>query len=177
MEAKTSKHNLEDIADTVPGGDHPRVHHFVSNGTWGDAIVLDWVSREADGRLGGMPDSHLLVDESAMSKKGDDSVGVGRQSNGRLGKVDHCQVGVFAALAADYQIALLEGRLYLPQEWCDDPARCAAAKIPEKDRVFKTKTQLALELVRTQRARGVRRRQIDIDSKKRRNPPILEDDL
>ena len=59
----------------------------------------------------------------------------------------------------------------------DHPARCAAAKIPEKDRVFKTKTQLALELVRTQRARGVRRRQIDIDSKKRRNPPILEDDL
>lgn len=173
MEAKTGERNLEDIADTVPGGDHQQVHHFVSNGTWDDAIVLDWVSREADGRLGGMPDSHLLVDESAMSKKGDDSVGVGRQYNGRLGKVDNCQVGVFAALAANCRVALLEGRLYLPQEWCDDPARCAAAKIPEKDRVFKTKTQLALELVRTQRARGVRFHWTSMDAGYGKDPALL----
>ena len=89
MEAKAGDRNLEDIADTVPGGDHQRVHHFVSNSPWVDATVLDWVSRQADGRLGGLPDSHLIVDESGFSKKGGNSVGVARQYNGRLGKVDN----------------------------------------------------------------------------------------
>ena len=57
MEAKTGDRNLEDIADTVPGGDHQQIHHFVSNSPWVDAHVLDWVSREVDGRLGELPDS------------------------------------------------------------------------------------------------------------------------
>lgn len=138
-----------------------------------DATVLDWVSRQADGRLGGLPDSHLIVDESGFSKKGADSVGVARQYNGRLGKVDSCQVGVFAALAAGNRVTLLEGRLYLPEAWCEDPARCAKAKVPEADRTFKSKAQIALELVRTQRARGVRFHWVSMDAGYGKDPALL----
>ena len=95
----------------------------------------------------------LIVDESGHSKKGNSSVGVARQYNGRLGKVDNCQVGVFAALAAGARVTLLEGRLYLPEVWCEDAARCDKVKVPADKREFKTKSQMALEMVRTQRAR------------------------
>ena len=173
MEAKSGERNLEDIADTVPGGDHQRLHHFVSNSPWVDAKVLDWVSREADGRLGGLPDSHLMVDESGYSKKGNSSVGVARQYNGRLGKVDNCQVGVFAALAAGDRVTLLEGRMYLTETWCDDPARCDKAKVPQEARTFQSKAQIALELVRTQRARGVRFNWVSMDAGYGKDPALL----
>jgi SRSO17 transposase len=79
MEAKAGARNLEDIAGTVPGGDHQRIHHFVSNSPWDDSKVLDWVGTQADGLPGGLPQSHLIIAESALSKKGDASVGVARQ--------------------------------------------------------------------------------------------------
>ncbi|MCU7905008.1 MAG: transposase [Candidatus Thiodiazotropha sp. (ex Epidulcina cf. delphinae)] len=40
----------------------------------------------------------MRIDESGFTKKGRCSVGVARQYNGRLGKTDNYQVGVFAAL-------------------------------------------------------------------------------
>lgn len=173
MEAKAGERNLEDIADTVPGGDHQRVHHFVSNSPWVDASVLDWVSGAADGLLGGLPQSHLIIDESGFTKKGGHSAGVARQYNGRLGKVDNCQVGVFAALAAGQRVTLLEGRLYLPESWCEDPARCRKAKVPENARIFKSKARMALELVRAARARGVRYHWVSLDGGYGKDPALL----
>lgn len=173
MEAKAGERNLEDIADTVPGGDHQRIQHFVSNTPWDDSKVLDWVATQADGLLGGLPQSHLIIDESAFSKKGDASVGVARQYNGRLGKVDNCQIGVFAALSAGDRVTLLEGRLYLPREWCEDPARCDKAKVPAEARAFQSKAQIALALVRTARARGVRYHWTGIDAGYGKDPALL----
>ena len=54
--------------------------------------MLAWVSAQADGMLGGTPQSDLIIDESAFNKKGASSAGVARQYNGRIGKVDSCQV-------------------------------------------------------------------------------------
>lgn len=173
LEAKAGERNLEDIADTVPGGDHQRVHHFVSNSPWVDATVLEWVSRAADGLLGGLPQSHLIIDESGFTKKGASSVGVARQYNGRMGKVDNCQAGVFAALAAGRRVTLLEGRLYLPEAWCEDAARCRKAKVPEEARTFKSKAQMALEMVRTARARGVRCHWVSLDGGYGKDPALL----
>jgi SRSO17 transposase len=173
LEAKTGDRNLEDIADTVPGGDHQRLHTFISETPWDRAKVLDWVSAQADGMLGGSPQSHLIIDESGFSKKGASSAGVARQYNGRLGKVDNCQVGVFAALAAGSRVTLLEGRLYLPQDWCEDPARCQIAKVPHEHREFKTKTQIALEMVRGQRARGVHFNYVSTDAFYSKDPAFL----
>ena len=57
----------------------------------------------------------LYVDESAFQKKGEKSVGVARQWNGRLGNQDNCQVGVFGALGRGDQVSLIDARLYLPE--------------------------------------------------------------
>jgi SRSO17 transposase len=111
---------------------------------------------EADGLLGGNRNSCLLIDESGFKKSGSHSVGVGRQWCGRLGKVENCQVGVFAALGRDQRVTLVDERLYLPEKWIDDPARCEQAGIPEAFRCFKTKVALALEMVAHQRRIGVR---------------------
>lgn len=173
MEAKTGDRNFEDIAETVPGADHQRVQHFISDTPWDDGKVLAEVSRRANGLLGGTPMSYLIGDESAFSKKGPGSAGVARQHNGRLGKVDNCQVGVFVALAAGCRATLLEGRLYLPEAWCDDPARCAKAKIPEAARTFKSKTLILLEMVRDQRARGVEFQWVSTDAGYGKDPAFL----
>ncbi len=173
FEAKNGDRNLEDIAETVPGADHQRLHTFITDTPWDEGKVLDWTSAQADGLLGGAPQSHLVIDESGFSKKGASSAGVARQYNGRVGKVDNCQVGVFAALAAGRRVTLLEGRLYLPQEWCDSPARCDTARIPADRREFKSKAQIALEMVRAQRARGVRFHWVSVDGGYGNDPAFL----
>jgi SRSO17 transposase len=174
LEAAKGDRNLEDIAETVPGADHQRIHTFISDTGWDESKVLDWVSAQADGLLGGAPQCYIIVDESGFTKKGESSVGVARQYNGRLGKVDNCQVGVFTALAAGQRATLLEGRLYLPQkEWCDAPARCNKAKVPPAQRQFKTKAQIALEMVRTQRQRNVRFNWVSVDGGYGKDPAFL----
>ena len=100
LEARSGDRSLEDIAQTVPGPDHQRIHTFITNTPWNEAAVLDWVSAQADDMLGGAPQSHLIIDESAFGKKGASSARVARQYNGRIGKVDNCQVAVFSALAS-----------------------------------------------------------------------------
>ena len=75
-------------------------------------------------------------------------MGVSRQWNGRLGKIDNCQVGVFASLCNDSgDSGIIDYRLFLPEKWIDDPERCDKAGIPVEHQVFKTKLELALEMV------------------------------
>ena len=92
-----------------------------------------------------------VLDESAYAKKGTHSAGVARQHNGRLGKEDNCQVGVFLVGVTPEGLALLDHQLYLHGSWYegdDAAARRAAAHIPE-DLPFRTKPQIAAELIRT----------------------------
>src|ERR1700741_5399266 len=84
------------------------------------------------------------------------SVGASRQYLGRLGKVDNGQVAVFGVLAKRRFATAIDTRLYLPKEWTDDAQRCNKAGIPESERVFKTKSQLALEIVEQARRNGMR---------------------
>ena len=83
--------------------------------------------QEANRLLGGHADSALLIDESGCPKQGTHSVGVARQWCGQLGKVENCQVGVFAALSRGTGVTLIDERLFLPEAWTNDPARCQAA--------------------------------------------------
>jgi SRSO17 transposase len=129
---------------------------MLSDSPWDHRAVIDQVALEADGLLGGNRDSCLLIDESGFKKSGSHSVGVGRQWCGRFGKVENCQVGVFAALGRDRRDTLVDERLYLPQPWSEDPQRCERAGIPEEFRSFKTKVALALEMVAHQRRIGMR---------------------
>jgi len=95
-----------------------------------------------------------IVDETGFLKKGTKSVGVKRQYTGTAGKVENCQIGVFLAYATPKGQALLDRRLYLPQEWCDDAERRAEAKVPEEVE-FQTKPEQAVEMLEHAWEQGV----------------------
>jgi SRSO17 transposase len=100
-------------------------------------------------------DVGYIIDESAHLKKGNHSVGVSRQYAGVAGKVDNCQVGVYASLVWQCHSTLVNCRLFLPESWTSNPARCEKAGIPPDARVFKTKLELALDMIKADRAAGV----------------------
>jgi SRSO17 transposase len=140
LERKTS----EPIA--IQAG-HPRkpVQHFVGAGLWDDEAVMTELRRHVAAELGD-PEAVLIVDGSSFPKKGTASCGVDRQWCGRLGKVDHCQVGVFLAYAAPGGHAPLDRRLYLPEAWAADRKRREQTHVP-KEVVFQEKWRIALDLV------------------------------
>ena len=155
--------NMERMEEQVAGSDYFQLQHFVSDSPWDERPVLDKVARDADELLGGRAESCLTLDESGFTKKGDASAGVARQYNGRLGKVDNCQVAVFAALSCGDQATLIDTELYLPKEWIDDPARCGKVGIPEAEREYRTKPELAWKIVERQRRNGVRFSYVNAD--------------
>jgi SRSO17 transposase len=167
------KKNMERMAEVVPESDEQALQHFLSNSNWDERGVLDQVALEADALLGGTEESALLLDESAITKKGVKSVGVSRQWNGRLGKVDNCQVGVYAALSRGSHSTLIDTRLYLPASWVKDKPRCAAAGVPTQARRAKSKPQLALEMVRYNRRLGVRFSWVGMDGMYGKDPALL----
>ena len=95
----------------------------------------------------------LVLDETGFLKKGRQSVGVQRQYSGTAGRIENCQIGVFLALVGSRGRALVDRELYLPESWCRDRARCAAAGVPE-DVTFATKPQLALKMLQRAFAAG-----------------------
>lgn len=96
-----------------------------------------------------------ILDESAHIKKGNSSVGVARQYAGVIGKRENCQTGVYVSLVWQTHSTLINERLFLPESWTTDPKRCEKAGIPEENRQFKTKPQLALEMIQADLEAGV----------------------
>ena len=88
----------------------------------------------------------LVLDESGFPKRGRHSAGVGPQYCGRTGRVENCQVGVFLSYVTAQGHALIDRALYLPEDWCADPARRQAAHIPEAVR-FATKPDLGQQMI------------------------------
>ena len=86
-----------------------------------------------------------------------------RQYNGRLGKVDNCQVGVYSALACETRATLVGARLYLPQAWVGNPARCLKAGIPTAEIQPRTKIDLAKELLTEARVNELRFHYVGVD--------------
>jgi SRSO17 transposase len=170
---QADRKNMERMEEAVKDGDEQRLQHMLTNSAWDHRAVLDQVAMEADARLGGSAESGLLIDESGFAKKGAHSVGVARQWCGRLGKVDNCQVGVFAALGRGHLAAVTDVRLFLPAEWASDRRRCEVAGIPPEHRQSKSKAALALEMVRHQRALGVRFAWVGVDGGYGKEPEFL----
>jgi SRSO17 transposase len=96
-----------------------------------------------------------IIDESAHIKKGKESVGVSRQYAGVVGKVDNCQVAVYSSLVNDNRATIINEKLYLPQSWTSSKQKCDKAKIPIEFREYKTKPELALEMIDEDINRGV----------------------
>jgi len=151
---KAPRKNIERINEFVDGSNYESCQHFISNSSW-DYLALNQQIKSDANKILGSRESVICIDESAFTKKGKASVGVSRQWNGRLGKIDNCQVGVFASLCNNTQSTLIDYRLFLPQEWIDSPQRCQKAKVPVENQVFKTKLELAYEMICSASANGV----------------------
>ena len=95
-----------------------------------------------------------MFDGRDFPKQGRKSAGVARQYCGRLGKVANCQAGMFLACVSPLGRSLVDKRLYLPQVWTSDDARCQAAGVPEDRRGCRSKTELALEMLARTGERG-----------------------
>jgi SRSO17 transposase len=170
---QASRKNMERMEEVVPDCSYQSLQHFISDSEWETRAVLDQVAKEADRHLGGSENSCILIDETSFQKKGERSVGVDRQWSGRLGKVENCQVAVFASLTQGAYSTLIDTRLYLPQKWIQKPKRCLAAGVPETEVVFKSKSDLAFEMVLQARKNGVRFGWVGIDGGYGKEPAFL----
>jgi SRSO17 transposase len=144
---------MEKMSETVAGSEYQSLHHMLSESPWSRAGVRRQLVTDANAHFG--HPSALVIDESAIAKKGDKSAGVARQWNGRLGKTDNSQVGVFAAVTRDRLAALVDGELFVPETWFDDPERCQEAGMPE-GLEFRTKGEMALDMIYRLRREGLR---------------------
>jgi SRSO17 transposase len=121
------------------------MQHFVGAGLWDDEAVMAELRQHVGEELGDV-EGILIVDGSAFPKKGSESCGVARQWCGRLGKLENCQVGVFLAYSSSKGYAPLDRRLYLPQEWADDPWRRRKCHVPAEVE-FQEKWRIAIDLL------------------------------
>ena len=164
---------FEGMAAVVEAACPQQFQHFISNSPWAHEPVLAQLACDADRLIGGKPESCLIIDETSFIKQGDRSVGVARQWSGRLGKVDNCQVAVFAVLSDGRQNVPIDMRLYLPRQWVEDAARCERAGVPPSARQLKSKSEHALDLARTARARGVGFQWVGVDAGYGKEPAFL----
>ena len=162
--SETLNKNIERFEETIARSDYEGMQRFISGSSWDERALLDQLSCDVDGLLGGDPKSALIIDESSFAKQGKHSVGVQRQWNGSAGKVDNCQCGGFAALACNDKASLIDFDLYLPKEWTENTKRCDKAKIPEDRRNFRSKIDIALGLVARAVAASVRFAWVGADS-------------
>ncbi len=128
---------------------------FITESNWDEHSVIDQVSREVSSILPKRKLTGLIIDESGWVKKGDKSVGVRWQYCGNVGKISNSQVAVFACLSNGDFASMVDARLYLPEDWCNNPVRCKEAGIPNENRAFKTKLELAVDITHQQIRNGV----------------------
>src|SRR3954468_24268491 len=147
--------SLQPMALQLGLGGHDQLQHFIASSAWDDGPLWTVLAHEADRMIGG-PNAVLVVDDTALPKKGTLSVGVARQYCGQLGKKANCQALVSLTLAQGEVPVPVSLRLFLPDEWVADAVRCARAGVPEVNRIARSKGEIALCEVDRLRAAGVR---------------------
>jgi SRSO17 transposase len=133
---------------------YDQLHHFVASGVWDAAPLEVSLLAEADNQVGG-EDAWLIVDDTALPKKGRSSVGVAPQYAGALGKNANCQALVSLTLARAEVPVMVGLRLFLPESWTSDPARLDGARVPKELREYRTKPEIALAEIDRVQAGGV----------------------
>jgi SRSO17 transposase len=134
---------------------YDQLHHFIASSVWDTAALQEVLLVEADRMVGG-DDAWLIIDDTALPKKGERSVGVAPQYASALGKNANCQTLVSLTLASGEVPVMVGLRLFLPKIWMSDPTRLARAGVPEDRRAYRTKPQIALEEIDRVRAAGMR---------------------
>ena len=149
-ERKNSWQLAEFAGDASPDG----MQRLLNFSPWDEDAARDALARYVVRSMGD-PAAVLAVDETGFLKKGRMSAGVARMYTGTAGRVENCQVGVFAAyVTPDGGRALIDRELYLPEKWTDDRDRCRAAGIGDGV-AFATKPGLARKMIGRARDAGV----------------------
>src|SRR5499425_3383703 len=143
------------IAERFAPGDYDQLHHFVAAGVWDAAPLETELLIQADKLVGGS-DAVLVIDDTAMPKKGRHSVGVAPQYASALGKTANCQTLVSLTLARGEVPVTVALRLFLPESWTNDRARLKRAGVPIEYRTARTKPEVALAEIDRVIAAGVR---------------------
>ena len=153
--------SIEPLASRLPDGDVQALQQFVNQSPWPSQEVRASLARKVEGEF--VPEAYWLIDEVSFPKQGKHSVGVARQYCGTLGKTANCQVAVTLDLGTEESSTPLDWALYLPEQWINDPIRRKAAGVPEEI-TFKTKPELALDLIDEVKRWGLQGRLVLTDS-------------
>ena len=137
--------NVESIAYRF-GQSRLPLQGFIGWGAWDDEPLRHELREQVKTHLG-QADGVLVFDPSGFPKSGPESVGVARQWCGRLGKVDNCQVALYLGYVSAKGHTLVDMRLYLPKAWTQEKARLEKAGVPRARRGYRTRHQLALEML------------------------------
>jgi SRSO17 transposase len=158
LERKNGWQLAEGAGDRTPYA----TQHLLGRADWDADAVRDDLRAYVLEHLAD-PAAVLVVDETAVVKKGTHSAGVAKQYCGTVGKLENCQVGVYVAYASPRGVAFVDRALYLPEEWTNDRVRAQALGIPD-DVVFATKPELARRQLDRARAAGVPAAWVTADS-------------
>jgi SRSO17 transposase len=138
--------NIEKISEEM-NADYYQMQNFITDSNWDGRQLINQVAREVSSLLPKQRLTGLIIDESGWVKKGNKSVGVSHQYCGNVGKLSNSQVAVFAALNNGDFSSMVDARLFLPEDWCQDQKRCHKAGIPQSERTFKTKLEIAYDII------------------------------
>ena len=147
--------SIQPMAERLVPGEYDQLHHFVAAGVWDAAPLEAELLMQAD-RLVGSDDAVLVIDDTALPKKGSHSVGVAAQYASVLGKTANCQTLVSATLAGGEVPVMVGLRLFLPESWTSDPVRMARVAVPADRRRFRSKPEIAIDEIDRVKAAGVR---------------------
>lgn len=144
--SELERKSIEPIAMNIGNGKVRSMQRFISDVMWDANKMLDKYRSMVNEDMGD-PNGVVIFDESGFVKKGDNSAGVAKQYCGTAGKVENCQVGVYAAYASPHGYCLLDNNLFIPEKWFTDEytERREKCKFP-KNSEFKTKPQLAVDM-------------------------------
>ena len=147
--------SIQPMAERLSLGAYDQLHHFVCAGVWNVAPVETELLVQADKLVGGA-DAVLVIDDTAVLKKGAHSVGVASQYCSALGKIANCQTLVSLTLARGAVPVMAAMRLFLPESWTNDRTRLKRAGVPIEYRAARTKPEVALAEIDRVIAAGVR---------------------
>lgn len=147
--------SVQPMAARDGGVGYDQLHHFIASGAWDAAPLEQVLLTEADRMVGGA-EAWLIIDDTALPKKGEHSVGVAPQYASALGKNANCQTLVSLTLASGEVPVMVDLRLFLPESWTSDPARLAQAGVPEDFGGYRTKPEIALAEIDRARTVGLR---------------------
>lgn len=153
--------SIEPLAGRVPGANMQALQQFVGQSPWAWKPVRRLLAQRMAKEL--RPAAAWIIDDTGFPKQGRHSVGVARQYSGTLGKVGNCQVAVTVHLSTATESLPLDWALYLPQAWTADTPRCQRAGVPGPIG-FRTKIELALELLDQLLEWGLRRQPVLADT-------------